>query len=72
MDRKDRATVRPPPGPRLTGARTEPMRNDNTLWGHGRGFKDTEFEVERDGHVRMTGSRYDISGFSMPGASVES
>lgn len=43
------------------------MKREDTLWGHGWGFRDTQFEVGRDGHVRLTGSRYDISGFSMPG-----
>lgn len=43
------------------------MKKDDTLWGHGWGFKDTEFQIGPDGHVRLSGRRYDISGFSMPG-----
>src|SRR5690349_12833310 len=43
------------------------MSKDDTLWDHGWGFKDTEFEVGPDGSVRLAGDRYDISGFSMPG-----
>jgi alkyldihydroxyacetonephosphate synthase len=36
-------------------------------WNHGWGFRDTQFEIGPDGHVRLTGNRYEISGFSMPG-----
>ena len=36
-------------------------------WAHGWGYRDTQFEVGNDGHVRLSGNRYDISGFSMPG-----
>lgn len=41
--------------------------NADARWDHGWGFRDTQFEIGRDGHVRLTGSRYDISGVSMPG-----
>lgn len=41
--------------------------NADARWDHGWGFRDTQFEIGPDGHVRMTGSRYDISGVSMPG-----
>lgn len=40
---------------------------DDARWDHAWGFRDTEFEVGQDGQVRLAGSRYDISGFSMPG-----
>jgi len=43
------------------------MQSTGDKWNHGWGFRDTEFEIGPDGHVRLTGTRYEISGFSMPG-----
>ncbi len=43
------------------------MANDDALWEHGWGFRDTQFELGPDGNVRLSGHRYEISGFSMPG-----
>ena len=33
---------------------------------NGWGYKDTEFRLEEDGTVRLTGSRYEFSGEKMP------
>ena len=43
------------------------MLGSGERWQHSWGFRDTEFEIGPDGHVRLTGERYEISGFSMPG-----
>ncbi len=43
------------------------MSDADARWEHGWGFRDTKFEIGPDGHVVLQGSRYDISGFPMPG-----
>lgn len=40
---------------------------DETTWGHRWGYRDTRFMVNPDGTVRVTGSRYAVSGYDMPG-----
>tara|TARA_B100000686_G_scaffold355381_1_gene474071 strand:+ start:13152 stop:14906 length:1755 start_codon:yes stop_codon:yes gene_type:complete len=39
---------------------------NNTNWGHKWGFKDSRFILNKDRSVSMTGSRYELSGISMP------
>ena len=43
------------------------MHHSNERWDHAWGYRDTQFEVGPDGHVRLTGNRYEISGAPMPG-----
>lgn len=43
------------------------MHHSNERWDHAWGYRDTQFEVGPDGHVRLTGNRYEISGVPMPG-----
>lgn len=43
------------------------MHSSNERWDHAWGYRDTQFEVGPDGHVRLSGSRYEISGVPMPG-----
>lgn len=38
----------------------------NQLWGHKWGYADSQFVINDDGFVSMTGKRYSISGYSMP------
>jgi len=38
---------------------------DNTPWGHRWGFADTQFVLNDDGSVEMTGNRYLLSGYKM-------
>jgi len=40
---------------------------DNTTWDHRWGFKDTRFIVKGDGSAFVTGGRYAVSGYDMPG-----
>jgi alkyldihydroxyacetonephosphate synthase len=40
---------------------------DETTWGHRWGYRDTRFVVNPDGSVRVTGDRYAVSGYDMPG-----
>ncbi len=43
------------------------MTTNADKWPHAWGFKDTEFVVEGNRDVRLTGNRYEICGFKMPG-----
>lgn len=40
---------------------------DDTKWGHRWGYADTRFVVNPDHTVRVTGNRYAVSGYDMPG-----
>ena len=40
------------------------VNNDN--WGHKWGYRDSEFLLNKDGSVSMTGNRYELCGFDMP------
>lgn len=40
---------------------------DETTWGHRWGYRDTRFVVNSDGSVKVTGARYAVSGYDMPG-----
>ena len=40
---------------------------DEATWGHRWGYRDTHFVVNSDGSVRVTGDRYAVSGYDMPG-----
>ncbi len=40
---------------------------DDTPWGHRWGYRDTHFIINPDRTVRVTGSRYAVSGYDMPG-----
>ncbi|HMT21301.1 MAG TPA: FAD-binding oxidoreductase [Promineifilum sp.] len=40
---------------------------DEATWGHRWGYRDTHFIVNPDGSVRVTGDRYAVSGYDMPG-----
>lgn len=40
---------------------------DETTWGHRWGYRDTRFVVNPDGTVKVTGDRYAVSGYDMPG-----
>ncbi len=40
---------------------------DETTWGHRWGYRDTRFVVNPDGSVKVTGDRYAVSGYDMPG-----
>lgn len=40
---------------------------DESTWGHRWGYRDTRFVVNPDGSVRVTGDRYAVSGYDMPG-----
>ena len=40
---------------------------DETTWGHRWGYRDTRFLVNSDGSVKVTGARYAVSGYDMPG-----
>ncbi len=40
---------------------------DEAIWGHRWGYRDTYFVVNPDGSVRVTGDRYAVSGYDMPG-----
>ena len=40
---------------------------DETTWGHRWGYRDTRFMVNPDGSVKVTGDRYAVSGYDMPG-----
>jgi alkyldihydroxyacetonephosphate synthase len=40
---------------------------DETTWGHRWGYRDTRFVVNADGSVKVTGDRYAVSGYDMPG-----
>ncbi len=40
---------------------------DETTWGHRWGYRDTRFVINPDGSVRVTGDRYAVSGYDMPG-----
>jgi hypothetical protein len=39
---------------------------DPTTWDHGWGYRDTRLVVQPDECVVMTGSRYNLCGYSMP------
>ncbi len=39
---------------------------DQTLKGHLWGYNDTEFRLNERGHVELTGTRYQLSGYEMP------
>ena len=43
----------------------KPKDQDNRIWGHKWGFKDTRFVFNDDGSVTLTGNRYTLSGFKM-------
>ena len=43
----------------------KPLEQDNALWGHKWGFRDTEFRLNEDGSVTLTGQRYNLSGYRM-------
>jgi alkyldihydroxyacetonephosphate synthase len=43
------------------------MNQVNDRWDHAWGYRDTQFELGQDGHARLSGRRYEISGVSMPG-----
>lgn len=43
------------------------MSQTNDRWDHAWGYRDTQFELGPDGHVRLSGRRYEISGAPMPG-----
>src|SRR5690606_28432991 len=43
------------------------MTSSEEKWPHAWGFKDTEFVVDENRDVRLTGNRYEICGFKMPG-----
>ena len=43
------------------------MSQSNDRWDHAWGYRDTQFELGPDGHVRLSGRRYEISGVPMPG-----
>lgn len=43
------------------------MSQVNDRWDHAWGYRDTQLELGPDGHVRLSGRRYEISGVSMPG-----
>ncbi len=40
---------------------------DNTKWGHRWGYADTRFIIKPDRSVYVTGNRYAVSGYDMPG-----
>ena len=40
---------------------------DETTWGHRWGYRDTRFVINPDRSVRVTGKRYAVSGYDMPG-----
>ncbi len=40
---------------------------DDTTWGHRWGYRDTRFIINPDKSVRVTGNRYAVSGYDMPG-----
>lgn len=40
---------------------------DEATWGHRWGYLDTRFVVNPDGSVKVTGDRYAVSGYDMPG-----
>jgi alkyldihydroxyacetonephosphate synthase len=40
---------------------------DNTRWGHRWGYADTRFIIKPDRSVFVTGNRYAVSGYDMPG-----
>jgi alkyldihydroxyacetonephosphate synthase len=40
---------------------------DETTWGHRWGYKDTRFVANPDRSVKVTGNRYAVSGYDMPG-----
>ncbi|WP_374689316.1 FAD-binding oxidoreductase [Promineifilum sp.] len=42
-------------------------RLDDKTWGHRWGFADTRFVVNPDRSVKVTGQRYAVSGYDMPG-----
>lgn len=42
-------------------------RLDESLWGHRWGYTDTRFVLNPDRSVRVTGERYAVSGYDMPG-----
>lgn len=42
------------------------MSQVNDRWDHAWGYRDTQFELGPEGHVRLTGRRYEISGVPMP------
>jgi hypothetical protein len=43
------------------------MSQTNDQWDHAWGYRDTQLELGPDGHVRLSGQRYAISGAPMPG-----
>ena len=43
------------------------MSQVNDRWDHAWGYRDTQLELGPDGHVRLSGRRYEISGVPMPG-----
>ena len=43
------------------------MSQTNDQWDHAWGYRDTQLELGPDGHVRLSGRRYAISGVPMPG-----
>lgn len=43
------------------------MATSDEKWPHAWGFKDTQFVIEPDKSVRLTGNRYEICGSRMPG-----
>jgi len=45
----------------------KPASLDEAIWGHRWGYRDTYFVVNPDGSVRVTGDRYAVSGYDMPG-----
>ena len=40
---------------------------DEAVWGHRWGYRDTRFIINPDRSVRVTGDRYAVSGYDMPG-----
>jgi alkyldihydroxyacetonephosphate synthase len=40
---------------------------DETVWGHRWGYADTRFVINPDRSVKVTGERYAVSGYDMPG-----
>jgi alkyldihydroxyacetonephosphate synthase len=51
----------------LKNGEGEKIRNKEQWFKHnGWGFKDTEFVIDSDGIVRITGNRYQFSGQKMP------
>ena len=39
---------------------------NSSNWGNKWGFRDSEFILNQDRTVRMTGNRYELCGFDMP------